>query len=191
MKRKPRRKLRRKNRNRVVRRKIRAHRETAPTTARQYYSRSSKFQETWDLVAHTISKMRSERVSLPKASKEMGIDPKVVLRLGRSALKKQRNGRYTAKKSDRLLRVLSGLTAQGRQEIVLRDSRQASLLGKYWSAVQRYLQTGDDSAFREFRGKKIIDASRKRHVLVTDLTQLNALGSAGVLSFESLYAGVK
>ena len=175
----------------LVRRRIKSRRERVPTTARQYYSRSRKFQETWDSVAHVISKMRSERVSLRKASKEFGIDPNMVLKLGRSALRKQRNGKFAAKKTDRLLRIMSVLTPKGRREVAIRDSRQASLLGKYWAAVQKYLQTGDDSALRELQGKKITDASRKRHALVTDLNQLNTLGSAGVLSFESLYAGVR
>jgi hypothetical protein len=191
MKRKTHKKPHRRNRNRVVRRRIKSRRERVPTTAREYFSRSRKFQETWGSVAHVISKMRSERFSLRKASKEFGIDPNIVLKLGRSALRKQRNGKYAAKKTDRLLRVMSVLTPKGRREIAVRDSRQASLLGKYWAAVQKYLQTGDDSALGELQGKKITDASRKRHALVTDLNQLNTLGSAGVLSFESLYAGVR
>jgi hypothetical protein len=190
MKHKTHKKSHRKKRNRVVRRKFK-RRQSVPTTARQYYSRSRKFQETWDSVAHAISKMRAERVSLRKASKEFGIDPGIVLQFGRTALRKRRNGKYVAKKTDRLLRILSVLTPKGRSEIAVRDSRQASLLGKYWAAVQKYLQTGDDSALREFQGKRIVDASRRRHSLITDLHQLNTLGSAGVLSFESLYAGVR
>lgn len=161
--------------------------EQAPRTARQYFSRSKEFQGTWDSIAHVISKMRSDRVSLRKAAREFGVDPGQVIRLGRSALRKQRNGRYAARKTDRLLRVLGVLTAEGKREIALRDPRQASLLGSYWDAVQHYLQTGDDSALKQFQGKKITDAGRKRHLLLTDLDELNRLGSAGVLSFESLY----
>lgn len=189
MKRKTHKRSRRMNQNRAVRRKVESRRERVPTTAREYFSRSRKFQDTWDSVAHVISKMRTERFSLQKASKEFGIDPRVVLKLGRSAVRKQRNGKYIARKTDRLLRILRVVTPEGRREIAVRDSRQAGLLGRYWAAVQRYLQTGDDSALREFQGKKIADASRKRHPLITDLDQLNTLGSAGVLSFESLYAG--
>src|SRR5271154_5105732 len=165
MKRKTHKKPHRRNRNRVVRRRIKSRRERVPTTARRYYSRSRKFQEIWDSVAHVISKMRSERVSLRKASKEFGIDPNMVLKLGRSALRKQRNGKFAAKKTDRLLRIMSVLTLKGRSEIAVRDSRQASLLGRYWAAVQKYLQTGDDTALRKFKGKKITDASGKRHPL--------------------------
>jgi hypothetical protein len=131
--------------------------------------------------------MRSGHVSLQKAAQEFRVDPRQVIKLGRSALRRQKNGRYAARRTDRLLRVLSILTVEGRHEIAVRDSRQASLLGSYWDAVQRYLQTGADSALKEFQGKKIRDASRKRHLFLTDLNELNRLGSAGVLSFESLY----
>jgi hypothetical protein len=189
MKRKTHKRSRRMNRNRAVRRKVKSRREKVPTTARQYFSRSRKFQETWDSVAHVISKMRTERISLQKASKEFGIDSGVVLKLGRSALRKQTNRKYIAKKSDRLLRILSVLTPEGRREIAVRDSRQASLLGRYWAAVQPYLQTGDDSALLTFKKTSVIDASGKRHLLLTNLAELNRQASAGVLSFESLYAG--
>lgn len=184
-------KFSRKNRNRPVRRRIKIRRRTVPTTARQYFSRSKQFQETWDSVGQVISRMRSGRISLRRASKEIGIDPDVVLKFGRSALRKRKNGKYAAKKTDHLLRILSVSTPEGRREFAIRDSHQASMLGKYWSSVQRYLQTGDDSALRKFKGKKITDASGKRHPFITDLNQLDALGSAGVLSFESLYAGVR
>jgi hypothetical protein len=179
-------------RTRVLgRRKIKIRREKVPTTARQYFSRSKQFQEAWNSVGQVISKMRSGHISLRKASKEIGVDPSKVLKLGRSAIRKQKSGKYAARKTDRLLRILSVLTPEGRREIAVRDSHQASLLGKYWASVQRYLQTGDDSALRKFKGKKITDASGKRHPLITDLRQLDTLGSAGVLSFESLYAGVR
>jgi hypothetical protein len=173
------------------RRKIKIRRERMPTTARQYFARSKQFRETLDSVGQVISKMRSGRISLRRASKEIGVDPSKVLNLGRSALRKRKSGKYAARKTDQLLRVLSVLTPEGRREIAVRDSRQASMLGRYWASVQRYLQTGDDSALLKFQGKKITDASGKRHPLITDLSQLNTLGSAGVLSFESLYAGVR
>jgi hypothetical protein len=93
-----------------------------------------------------------------------------------------------AKASDRLLRVLVVPTREGLREIAVRDSRQATQIAKYENAIQRYLQTGDDLALRKFRRKYIIDANRKRIPFLTDLRELDRLGSAGVLSFESLYA---
>jgi len=159
-----------------------------PNTARQYFLLSPKNQQTWDSMGHVVSRIR-EGIPLHKAAKEFGLDRNIVTRLGRSALRKQKNGRYVAKKTDQLLRVVNALTTGGRKEIATRDSRQASLVGGHWAAVQKYLQTGDDSALLIFKGKKVTDARGKRHLLLTDLKELDRLASAGVLSFESMYAG--
>jgi hypothetical protein len=158
-----------------------------PATLREYNALSPAGREDWNSVAHVISRMR-DRVSLSKASKEFGIASSTVIALGGSALRKK-NGRYVATKTDRLLRVISVLTAKGRKETATRDSRQASLIGGYWAAVQRYLQTGDDSGLLKFNKTRVVDASGKRHRLLTDLNQLVRQASAGVLSFESMYAG--
>jgi hypothetical protein len=159
-----------------------------PNTAKQYFSLSPKNQETWDSIGHIVSRIR-DGVTLSKVAKEFGLNPNTVIRLGRSALKKRRNRQYIAKKFDQLLRVVNALITEGRKEIATRDSRQASLVGSHWAAVQRYLQIGDDSALLRFKGKKVTDASGKRHLLLTDLAELDRLASAGVLSFESMYAG--
>lgn len=158
-------------------------------TARQYFSLPPKDQETWDSIGHVVSRIR-EGVTLPKAAIEFGLAPKTVLTLGRSALRRQKNGRYVAKKIDQLLRVVTALTVKkGKEVIATRDSRQASLVGGHWAAVQRYLQTGDDSALLRFKGKRVVDTDGNRHLLLTDLKELDRQAAAGVLSFESMYAG--
>jgi len=132
--------------------------------------------------------MRTDGASLPQAAKDYGVSHRQVQRFGGKALRKQKNGRYVAKVRDSLLRVLVILTLEGLREIAVIDSRQATLLADYWNAVQRYVETGDASALRKFGGKDITDADGKRVRLLTDLHELDRLGSAGVLSFESLYA---
>lgn len=137
--------------------------------------------------------MRADRVSLPEASREFGLDPRLVARLSKSALRKRRNGQYAAKRTDKLLRILAIPAPDekgGKREIAVRDSHQATILGRYWAAVQKYLRTGDSSALDKFRGKRVTGASGKRVPLLTDLTELDRLGSAGVWSFESIYAQV-
>jgi hypothetical protein len=178
-----------KGRKRVVRKKRgNALPFKKPKTARQYFLLSSKHQETWDSIGHVISKIRAG-MTLPKAAKEFGLSSKTTISLGRSALRKRKNGRYVTKKTDQLLRVVNVLTTDGRKEIATRDSRQASLVGSHWAAVQRFLQTGDDSALLRFAKKRIVDAGRKRYRLLTDLKELERQGSAGVFRFESMYAG--
>lgn len=84
-------------------------------------------------------------------------------------------------------RKLKVPTSKGLRGISVRDSRQASQIGRYWNAVARYLRTGDTSALRKFRGKHIVDATGARVLLLTDLDELDRLGNAGVLSFETIY----
>jgi hypothetical protein len=158
-----------------------------PTTARQYHAMSRKDQEFWDSTAHVIARVR-DGVSLRRASAEFDIVPSIVVDRGRPALQKK-NGRYVATKTDHLLRVLTMLGSKGKKKIATRDSRQASLVGAHWAAVQRYLQTGDDSALLRFKKKSVTDANGRRHRLLTNLKELDRLGSFGVLTFESMYAG--
>jgi hypothetical protein len=156
-------------------------------TGKQYFAKPTRFQDLWDRVVSVISKLRSEGTSLKQTSREMRVSPRTVLRYGGSALRKGADGRYQAKKSDRLLRVLMLPGPDGPREIALRGSRAATVLGEYWNAVQRYLETGDKSKLAKFRRKFITDASGTKVPLLTDLNELDRLGSAGVLSFESLY----
>jgi hypothetical protein len=162
----------------------------APHTPKQFFKLSKEAQANWNDVTHVISKMRASRMSLTQAAIDIGVDPHIVTRLGKSALRKRKNGQYVAKRADTLLRILTIPTADGLREIVTRDSRQASQLGKYWSAVAKYLQTGDASKLETFsrRRKTIKDASGKKVRLLFDTAKLDELGSAGALSFESLYA---
>jgi hypothetical protein len=132
--------------------------------------------------------MRSEKISLTQASRDSGISPRTVTKWGKSALQKRKSGKYAVKKSDTLLRLVMIPTPEGPREIAVRGSKQVSLLGEYWNALHRYLQTGDASRLKDFQGKQIKDANGVDVPLMTDLSVLNRLGAAGVLSFESLYA---
>jgi hypothetical protein len=132
--------------------------------------------------------MRSEGISLQRASRHFGISSKIVIRLVGSALRRTPSGKYRPKATDKLLRVLVILTNDGLREIALLDSREASLVGKYWAAVEKYPETGNESALRKIRRKTFTDADGKRIRLIKNIAELERLGSAGVLSFESLYA---
>jgi len=160
----------------------------APRTAADFYSRPKEFQEIWNRALHVVSRMRADGLSLAQASREYILKPRIVLNLVDKALRKASNGRYVARSRDRLLRILLIPTTNGLQEVALRDSRQATELAEYWDAVQRYLQKGDDSALRQFRGVRIKAADGQSVPLLTENEELDRLGNAGVLSFESLYA---
>jgi hypothetical protein len=132
--------------------------------------------------------MRSEKLSLRQAAKQQGIRPRTVTGLAGRALKRRGNRSYAVSSTDSLLRVVKVPTSDGTRDVAVRSSRNASTLGQYWDAVHKYLRTGDSSQIEKFRGKRIKDANGAKVPLITDLSELNRLGSAGVLSFESLYA---
>jgi hypothetical protein len=173
---------------RVRPRNTRAKRNQIPRTETQYQAKPEKFKQTWDRVISAISTMRRDRVSLAQASRDNKISPRTVTRWGRTALRKGKNGKYAAKPNDNLLRLVLIPTSQGTREIAVRGSKQVSHLAEYWNALDRYIQTGDTSQLEKFRGKSIKDANGVDVPFLTDLEDLNRLGSAGVLSFESLYA---
>src|SRR5437588_3104006 len=147
--------------------------QRAPRTAEEFFSKSEAFQNRWERMTHVVTKMRAG-ASLHKASREEGISSSAALRLAGSALRKKRNGRYAAKASDRLLRVIEVLTPEGtygRLQIGVRNSRHATEIAEHWNAVNRYLQTGDTSDLKNFEGKVITDAKGQAIPLLTDLSK--------------------
>jgi hypothetical protein len=171
-------------------RNLKLKRRRAPRTVDDFSALSDQAREQWNRVAHVIQKVRSERISVTQAAKEFQIDRKKVIELGGSALRKQKNGRYEAKSFDRLLRVLVIPSSDGMKEVAIRDSRTASKIAEYSAAVRKFLYTGDQSKLRPFKRLRINDAEGNPIKLLTNGQQLTHLGSAGVLSFESLYARV-
>jgi len=185
-----------KSKRKVVRAKPKNKRSKRATkrptlrSAEQYFALPEDRQHQWNRTTHVLQRMRSQGISLSQAARETGISRRKVIDLGGSALKKQANGRYAARSFDRLLRVLIIPSRGGLTEIAVRDSRTASKLGEYSAAVQRFVQTGDQSKLCQFKKLKLKDASGNAIKLLTAPKELMRLGNAGVLSFESIYARV-
>lgn len=165
---------RRRVRPRRVETRRRPTRKTPPETSRR--------------VAQVLAAMRRDGLSLTRALRGAGVSRRTVERLAGSALRKQPNGRYVARATDRLARVVSIPTPDGVRAIVLRTFRDASRLGEYWNAVHAYLATGDTAGLTRFEGVVLTTTDGERVPLLTDRAVLDHLGYAGVLSFESLYA---
>ena len=169
--------------------KRRAHdRNRAPRTAEQLAARPERFKSLWDRIIGAISKMREDNVSLERASQDTRVSPKAVKRWAGSALQKSGSGKWSPKKDDDLLRVLLVHTPEGRREIGVRGFRKARQIAEYSNAVSLYVQTGDSSKLKKFRGKNIRATNGEQISLLTDLAEVIRRASAGVLSFESLYA---
>ncbi len=159
-----------------------------PRTPAQYFAQPERRREVQKKAVKVLFEMRTAKVSLRQASREQGVAPATVLRHAKGALRKTERGTYAARARDTLLRVLILPTPDGLAEIATTDSRAATLIAEYWNAVDLFLATGDDSELARFRGVTITDAEGKTIPLLTDLDELERLGSAGVLSFQSLYA---
>lgn len=167
--------------------RARRKRNAQPRTVDQYYELPRRLREQWDLIVQVPAEMRAQGTSLPQASRRLGVSPKTVIRLAGSAFAKKR-GRYQVRPTDRLLRVLVIPSRKGLREIATRDSRQASLIGAYWNAVERALGPSSDATLlRKLRPKYVKDVNGKRIRLLTNLEELKRQASAGVLHFESLY----
>ncbi len=171
----------------ISKRRRGGQRRRRPRTLAQYDALPRRSQASVENVAHVVTRMR-EGVSLKSAAAEYGVDPRTVVKLGGSALRKTGGGRYAAKPSDNLLRVMVVPVHAGRVEVAVRGSRAASELGRRAAAQREFLATGDDTKLRELSKNKILDASGRDVPFLTDPDELERLGDLGALSFESIYA---
>lgn len=148
---------------------------------REVHKRSWSFltpseKETRERSLKVLSLMRRRDYSLAEASGQVGISPEAVIR-NTNALKKE--GRvWKVKKHDRISRVMR-INEDGIEVFIeLKDSRPASTIGRYQSAVREYLHTGDESVLAPFEGKRIRDAEGNWHYLETDLDTLYEISEA-------------
>jgi lambda repressor-like predicted transcriptional regulator len=144
-----------------------------PDHALSWNSLSPRKLELRDKGLKVISKMRREGVSLAQASREYGTSPEAVIR-NTNALKKM-EGRWTPKSSDRISRVMKVCENGKEHSIEIKDSRYASTIGKYHSAIGQFLHAGDETVLKQFVGKRIKDANGNWHVLETDPNKLNEI----------------
>jgi hypothetical protein len=102
-----------------------------------------------------LSRMRTEALSLAKASRRADTTPKTVVKFAGGALTKNTRGRYEAKPSDRLARVMIFYTEGGPIEVTIKSSKKASEISRHMSAIKLFLAKGDASGLAEFGGKTI------------------------------------
>ena len=117
--------------------------------------------------------------SLTVAARRAGTSPRTIKRYAGSDLGK-RGGRWRIAR-DRAYRPMRILTNTG-VEVVDASRREASTVGRYWSAIGRYLQDGDDSELRKLRSVTV-----HGYELETDLDVIDELAGRGELDFEDIY----
>lgn len=131
-----------------------------------------------------LQRMRRTGLSLTAAAREEHIDPRTVQKYFGEQLRHKSKGKpYKATKADRLRREMLTPTTKGMSPVSVRGSRQASLLGRYLSAVGEFLRTGKAKKLKKFNGKRV---GGQR--LITDPETLITIAQAGALRLEDIYA---
>jgi hypothetical protein len=136
-----------------------------------------------------VSEARRGKGSLSKLARARGMSPRTVRRAS-GAFRKQ-GGRWVPTRSDRVERWLKSYEIGARVEVLVRDSRTASLLSRYSNAVAHYLATGDPSGLAEFEGRTYRDANGTVHAFETDPAAIRAAverSESDFGAFADLYA---
>jgi hypothetical protein len=91
--------------------------------------------------------------------------------------------RYLPRPFDRIPRRMTAITTNGPRELVVRDSRTASLLAAHANAVRTYVETGDEKPLRKLRRRRIrVDGEDID--LETDPVRLDRLAEGAELHYE-------
>ena len=142
--------------------------------------RGIKKRESYIRALHVLARMRRTGQKLTAAARDEHIDSRTVRKWLGPELQGVRPKPTQADFRRRDMLIPTGL---GPTTAVIRGSRQASQLGRYMSAVGKYLRTGDTDPLTEFEGKTI-----SGHRLITDPDTLSSLAHAGALQLDQIYA---
>ena len=135
---------------------------------------------------HAVARMRRDGLSLIAAAHEEGTTPATVKKYLPAALRRSKTGQWVATKSDRYVRVILLPGAHGPVIARARGSKEAQFASAYLASLSRWSRTGKPYELAPFHGKKIGSFE-----LITSSRTLKALGDAGLLQIDSLYAALK
>ncbi|MEM0143640.1 MAG: hypothetical protein QXL94_06785 [Candidatus Parvarchaeum sp.] len=146
-----------------------------PVFARSWNTLSPREQLARERALEVLSHARRSGQPLSKLSREHGISVKTVLRATHGF--KKVKGRWKAKKIDHISRIMA-INENGKERFIeVTDSRHATIIGKYYSAVKEYLNTGNIDVLDEFEGKRVKDSSGKWHTLETNPSAIREINA--------------
>ena len=131
-----------------------------------WYNLTFRQKETRLRSLEALSLMRKHNKSLTTATKETGICPVTFKRhVGSAVNKATKHGNWKAKRADRISRVITIFSNGRRHNLETRNSKTASIIGRFNSAVGHYSQTGDPSNLHKMKGMVVRDASGRKYLL--------------------------
>lgn len=152
-------------------------RVTGPTS---YTSLRASEHDARHRALDALARMRHGQ-ALTTAARDAGTTPGTVHRYAGAALVRE-GRRWTATKTDRIYRRMTVLSTDGRVEVDVRSSAQASRVAAHYNAIDYYLRTGDARPLRRFA--RVTVGGRR---LQTDLDQVERWARAGELSIDDIY----
>ena len=123
---------------------------------------------------------------LNEAAREIRVSPE---RLRNQAAQlgiiKRERGRWVLRKNlPRKMLIYSNGEAQA---IIVGTSPNASKVGRYMAAVQKFLRSNEPSYLKPFIGKSVADLEGNKHVFETHPNTLYRISASGSESFEQVY----
>jgi len=140
----------------------------------QFLTSSQKTER--NLSFEALRLMRKDK-SLNSASRVVGLSPNRIKKHLGNALKKK-NSKWIARKSDSIERAMKIYSKGKVKSIIVRNSKDASLIAEYFSAVGQFLRTGNKSVLKKFIRMKIRDAEKKEHKFETNPDRLRDIDEA-------------
>jgi hypothetical protein len=147
---------------------------------------SDRAYEAKQRAFRTIARMRRGGLSIEAASREEGTTSATVRKYLPAALRKSKSGRWAATKSDPYVRLIRLPDVHGPAIVPARGFKEAQFASAYLASLNRWARTGKPYELAAFHGKKIGNFE-----LITASRTLKALGDAGLLQLDSLYASLK
>ena len=125
-----------------------------------------------------ILRLMRKGVPYSKAVEKTGINKKDIIRnLGKYLYKSK--GKWKVTTTDRIeVEMLIYERDAGQISIVTTNSKDRTLIGSYFNAINRALKTGDSSLLKRFTDIQITDANGIKHFFVTDLERLYEINEA-------------
>ena len=121
-------------------------------------------------------------ISLSRAARLARTDPRTVRRHVGQAFRKE-GRRHVPRPYDRIPRRMTALTPSGPRELVVRDSRTASLLAEHANAVRTYVETGNEKPLHKLRRGRMRVAGEDLE-LEADPVRLDRLAEGAELHYE-------
>lgn len=143
----------------------------------QWQSLTSQHKRDRNLSLQILRSMRKGE-SLSQTTEKLGVSKDFAVKHLGKYLTKSR-GKWIVTQTDRIeAEMLIYDRNHGQISIITTNSKDRSLIGKYFSSVRKAIKNNDPSILNKFKYRKIIDSKGREHFFETDLERLYEITDA-------------